>query len=65
MITREERLALTPGDRIVFKSPTRDGCRKANRIVTRIDEQCVYVTSYLSWSGFMVKNSEILEVMPQ
>ena len=56
------------GDRIVFRSPTRDGCRKANRIVTgfwnQYSEHRQPTVRYFGWSNFAVKASEIIEHIP-
>lgn len=57
------------GDRIVFKSPTREGCRKATRVVTSIPGQMPWpshftVKSFNGWSDFAVKHGEIVAHHP-
>lgn len=52
------------GDRIKFKAATRSHFRVAVRVVTEINSYGVCV-SYHGWRGFVVRPSEILEIIPQ
>lgn len=51
------------GDRIKFRSATRDGCRAAVRKVVGIDEFGRPLVAYHGWSHFVVLHREVLEVL--
>ena len=62
-LTKQQIEAIRPGDRIVFKSWTREHCRKATRVVRKIEPRLT--VSYFGWLDFIVKPTEILEHLPK
>ena len=62
--------AIRRGDRITFKAWTRDGTRKATRVVTSVNGEhpwldCFTVKSYNGWTDFAVRPHEVIEHHPQ
>lgn len=55
--------------RMTFRAATRSHYRKATRIVIEMCEEYgnVFVSSYHGWSGFLVRNCEIIsfEIEPE
>ena len=56
---------ITAGDRIKFRSWTRDHCRDAVRIVTGRDYLNRITVRYFGTGGFIVYDHEIIEHYPQ
>lgn len=58
------------GDQLVFRSPTRDNCRKATRPIVAFTDlgkpwgMAIRVSKYNGWEGFLVKLNEVIEVIP-
>lgn len=50
------------GDRLTFKSATRDSCRKATRPITGFDSFGRPLVNYASWRGFIVMPHEIISI---
>lgn len=51
------------GDRIIFKSPTRDDYRRATRQVVGFDSLGRPLVVYKGWSDFVVFPSEVISVI--
>jgi len=67
MNTKELDLsAIRRGDRITFKAWTREGIRKATRVVTSVPGETPWVDhftvkSYNGWTNFAVRPHEVIE----
>lgn len=48
------------GDRLTFKSWTRDHCKEAVRVVTGFDYNDRVTVRYFGWGYFVVKDSEVI-----
>ena len=57
------RKQLKVGDRIKFKSATRDSYRVATRVVRGLDSQGRPLVGYAGWLDFIVHRHEIIEVL--
>jgi hypothetical protein len=58
----DQLMQITVGCYVTFKSPTRDGCRKATRKVTGFDSVGRALVAYRGYRDFVVKDSEIISV---
>ena len=56
---------LTIGDRITFRSPTRDGCRTATRIINGFNHCGLPTVAYFGWPQFVVAPHELIELVPE
>jgi hypothetical protein len=52
------------GDRIKFKSATRDSFRVETRVIRDIDELGRPLVRYFGWRNFVVRSHEIISVVP-
>jgi hypothetical protein len=52
------------GDRIKFRSATRDSFRVATRVIRDIDELGRPLVRYFGWCNFVVRSDEIISVLP-
>lgn len=59
----EKIKSIKPGDNITFKSPTRDGCKKATRKVSKVlPDRTICVVQFNGWRNFQVMPHEVTDI---
>lgn len=54
-------MEFTLGQRITFKSPTRDGCIKATRVING-NFRGLPTCRFNGWSQFVIKENEVISI---
>lgn len=60
-ILADKKVQFKLGQRITFKSPTRDGCIKATRVINGVYNGLPTVR-FNGWSEFVIRENEIINI---